>query len=212
MITPEKKIGFLVGVLLSVIVGAIIFIGLTWSDFFFGGSGNGDLIPRKGTLTQEEALMIARRDCVGSGNVFGSGMYDEAEKVWQFSARWQGVREECDPICIVNEQTHKAQFYGRCVNGGVPPRPNGQEGVQECGIENCHGLDIVCGSNRAEACTELYQLGDRCRQYADCSVVGGICKYIENPQFTACKNCVRGCEDRYGGDSIRLFQCEGDCE
>jgi len=31
---------------------------------------------------------------------------------------------------------------------------------QKCGIENCHGLDITCGSDVPDACTEIYMIGD----------------------------------------------------
>ena len=81
----------------------------------------------------------------------------------------------------------------------------------ECGIENCHGLDIVCGPNPAEMCTMIYQLGDKCRQFARCGVIDGVCQQIENPQFTACKSCVQQCEQDFPSDPVKAFECESAC-
>ena len=81
-----------------------------------------------------------------------------------------------------------------------------------CGIENCHGLEIVCGSHPAQICTEIYMLGDKCRQYAQCNIKDGVCQQTENPQFTACKNCVEKCSEKYEKDQLKLFECESQCE
>jgi len=81
-----------------------------------------------------------------------------------------------------------------------------------CGIENCHGLDIVCGPHPAQICTEIYELGDKCRQYVQCSLEDGVCRQTENPQFTACKNCVEKCSEKDEKDQIKLFECESRCE
>ncbi|MBM3205341.1 hypothetical protein FJZ41_00615 [Candidatus Shapirobacteria bacterium] len=81
-----------------------------------------------------------------------------------------------------------------------------------CGIENCHGLEIVCGPNPAQICTEIYELGDRCRQYAECGFENGVCQQKESRQFTDCKNCVESCLEKYKEDQIKLFECESRCE
>lgn len=80
-----------------------------------------------------------------------------------------------------------------------------------CGIENCHGLDIVCGPNIAQMCTMEYRLGDKCRQFAVCAVVNGNCRQIENEQFSECKACVQECEEKYSNNPIDLFACESEC-
>jgi hypothetical protein len=80
-----------------------------------------------------------------------------------------------------------------------------------CGIENCHGMDIVCGPKPAEICTEIYQLGDKCRQYAKCSIKEGKCQKEENLQFTNCKSCVENCLERYKKDQVKMFECESQC-
>lgn len=78
-----------------------------------------------------------------------------------------------------------------------------------CGIENCHGLDITCGSNIPETCTEIYQLGDFCRQYVECKVVDDQCQLVENSKFDQCKSCVEECENL--DDSEEAFECEENC-
>jgi hypothetical protein len=80
----------------------------------------------------------------------------------------------------------------------------------ECGIENCHGMDIVCGPNPAEICTMIYMLGDKCRQFASCGMVEGKCAPILSEQFNSCKACVENCVATHG-DNIEMFSCESDC-
>jgi len=78
-----------------------------------------------------------------------------------------------------------------------------------CGIENCHGLDITCGSNIPEACTTLYQLGDFCREYANCTLIEGACTLETSQQLIDCKSCVNNCETQF--DGIDAFTCESTC-
>lgn len=79
---------------------------------------------------------------------------------------------------------------------------------QKCGIESCHGLDITCGPDVPEVCTEEYRLGDFCRQYADCEVLDGNCQLVESDRFGQCKSCVDECS-KLGGE--QAFVCEDDC-
>lgn len=81
---------------------------------------------------------------------------------------------------------------------------------EQCGIENCHGLNIVCGKP-AEICTMIYQLGDKCREFAQCGLVNNVCQQIENPQFTACKSCALKCENDFPNDPDKAFMCESNC-
>lgn len=85
-------------------------------------------------------------------------------------------------------------------------------GVQNCAFESCHGLELTCGSNAAEMCTMEYQLGDGCRQYAQCLVKDGACRLVEEGAFSSCKECVKKCQDDYSLDSsMRIFECEAEC-
>lgn len=78
-----------------------------------------------------------------------------------------------------------------------------------CGIENCHGLDITCGSNVPDVCTEIYKLGDFCREFARCGVVNDECRFIDSPEFNACKECVEKCDEMQNGTAA--FYCEAEC-
>ena len=80
-----------------------------------------------------------------------------------------------------------------------------------CSLETCHGLDIKCGSNPADICTAMYQLGDKCIQYAKCGIQNNKCQEIENPQFSQCKFCVLKCIDNNKNDNTKQFDCENKC-
>jgi hypothetical protein len=80
-----------------------------------------------------------------------------------------------------------------------------------CAVVNCHGLDIQCGEFPPEMCTEMYSLGDKCLQHAQCGVVDGMCGQVKNLKFDACKSCVQDCMNKYS-DAEAQFQCESLCE
>lgn len=88
----------------------------------------------------------------------------------------------------------------------------GESEKKSCGIESCHGLDIVCVPNPPETCTMMYQLGDKCRQYVSCEKVDGTCRQKANPKFDACKTCVQDCEKKYPNDPSQVFTCEASCK
>lgn len=83
----------------------------------------------------------------------------------------------------------------------------------KCGIENCHGLDIGCGSNVPDMCTMEYQVGDLCRQLARCEVVDGTCQLIKDASFDSCRSCVNKCQENFPNpvDQIKFSQCESGC-
>lgn len=85
------------------------------------------------------------------------------------------------------------------------------DGTRRCGIESCHGLDIVCGNNPPEVCTEMYQLGDKCRKFAKCQRVDGTCQQVENVEFDTCKSCVQKCENSFPNNPEKAFSCESEC-
>jgi hypothetical protein len=57
----------------------------------------------------------------------------------------------------------------------------------------------------------MYQLGDKCREFAKCGVVDGVCQLIENAEFTACKSCAQKCEKDFSNDPGQAFSCESRC-
>jgi len=82
---------------------------------------------------------------------------------------------------------------------------------QKCGVEQCHGLELTCGSDVPDACTEIYMLGDFCRQYfPGCEIKNGECTKISNSTadqlFSKCKYYIGICERT--SDSEIAFQCE----
>lgn len=117
-------------------------------------------------------------------------------------------RNLCE-VCGIAISTSYASCHSKefCNNRPSVSQPN----MDTCGIENCHGLDIVCGKNPAQMCTEMYQLGDRCRQFASCSKVKGKCQLVDNPQFTNCKVCALQCEKQYPNDPEQALFCESQC-
>jgi hypothetical protein len=77
-----------------------------------------------------------------------------------------------------------------------------------CGFTSCHGLDLTCGSDPPQVCTAIYQLGDKCRQYAYCSDAGGSCTLVRTTAFDNCKSCIERCG---GADTTEIFICEEKC-
>jgi hypothetical protein len=80
-----------------------------------------------------------------------------------------------------------------------------------CVVENCHGLEIECGTREPDACTEIYEIGDVCRQYASCERVANSCRPVEDSDFDTCKSCVEGCIADFGGNESEVLLCESGC-
>jgi hypothetical protein len=88
----------------------------------------------------------------------------------------------------------------------------GNSGSLSCSLETCHGLDIKCGSNPPDVCTEMYGLGDKCLKYAKCGIKNNKCQPIENLEFTQCKICVENCIDENKNNDEKVFECENECK
>jgi len=80
----------------------------------------------------------------------------------------------------------------------------------ECGIEQCHGLDITCGSKVADQCTMEMRIDDFCRGHVRCEKAGSKCQLIKEPQFDGCKSCIERC--KRGNDPEKAFKCASDCD
>jgi hypothetical protein len=78
-----------------------------------------------------------------------------------------------------------------------------------CGIESCHGLEVTCGPNQPKVCTALYAIGDFCREFLHCEVVGGDCTLITDESFQPCKDCISACTQKARGPEI--LGCEAEC-
>lgn len=81
----------------------------------------------------------------------------------------------------------------------------------KCGIESCHGLDIICGPNVPDACPMMYAAGDNCRQFVSCQIVAGQCRLEKSPKFNSCKACVEKCQQDYPDDPVKFSECESKC-
>lgn len=92
----------------------------------------------------------------------------------------------------------------------IPPN-NEPQNSEKCGIENCHGLNITCGPNVPDACTEVYQLGDGCRKYAKCENVGEKCQLQRDKKFDECKACAEKCNQDFKNNAEAAFRCEANC-
>ncbi|MFA5348052.1 MAG: hypothetical protein WC294_07935 [Methanoregula sp.] len=84
-------------------------------------------------------------------------------------------------------------------------------GRADCGVTPCHGLDLTCGPRIPEVCTEVYQLGDKCRQFANCTMDGRTCRIVTTPEFDTCKSCVLMCLNESRNDPSKSFACEETC-
>ncbi|OGY24646.1 MAG: hypothetical protein A2Y57_00810 [Candidatus Woykebacteria bacterium RBG_13_40_7b] len=88
---------------------------------------------------------------------------------------------------------------------------NNSDGLSSsCGISNCHGLNIECGKP-VELCTEMYQIADMCRQFAECEKKNGVCQQKANETFTKCKSCVESCIVNFPNNAEKQFSCESNC-
>jgi hypothetical protein len=89
--------------------------------------------------------------------------------------------------------------------------PPATSAVPPCGFTTCHGSDLACGTNAPEICTDVYMIGDKCRQYAHCDTAGGRCALVTTPRFIQCKACAEQCQVQAGADSLAAMTCEEKC-
>ena len=73
---------------------------------------------------------------------------------------------------------------------------------KDCGIENCHGLDVKCGSDIVDVCTMEFESGDSCRKYAKCIVIDGVCQVEMGGEYSKCKKCIEECWEEKGERSM----------
>ncbi len=84
--------------------------------------------------------------------------------------------------------------------------------MADCRLTPCHGLELTCGPEIPEVCTTVYQLGDKCRRFVQCTVdSAGTCQMVTMQEFTPCITCVRTCLNLSGNDLSKSFACEETC-
>ncbi|MEK6628874.1 MAG: hypothetical protein AABY53_09630 [Bdellovibrionota bacterium] len=85
---------------------------------------------------------------------------------------------------------------------------NEKNKIQRCALESCHGLDLKCSFNAPEICSQMYAIGDFCRQYAQCEISGDSCSLTKNPVLDKCLSCMKNCPTK---DPIKHSVCEAKC-
>jgi hypothetical protein len=153
---------------------------------------NDKSVVQKKYISQDDALVgeFSAKECRVIKNVVG-GDKDEHGCIGSAGYSWCQKKQRCLRV-----------WEESC---------DGDSGSLSCGIESCHGLNIKCGSNPPDVCTKIYEVGDRCRQYAKCGVQKDKCQQVQNSQFTECKSCVQRCIDTNKNSNIKLFECESKC-
>jgi hypothetical protein len=90
----------------------------------------------------------------------------------------------------------------------TPGKPDGPD----CGLTPCHGLDLTCGPDVPEVCTAVYQLGDKCRLFTNCTIdSNGTCRIVTTQEFDTCRSCVQICLNESRNDPSKSFACEELC-
>lgn len=85
-----------------------------------------------------------------------------------------------------------------------------------CGVENCHGIPLQCGSNVAASCTsdntaENLYAEDQCRQYASCQIVEGTCQAVTDSKYSKCISCIQNCANSFPNNKNQLIDCSQSC-
>lgn len=102
----------------------------------------------------------------------------------------------------------KKEKHGRVREFIIDKKETKKKPAGKCGLENCHGMDFVCSDKPAEFCTEMYAMGDFCRQYAKCEIVKGKCGLKKSLKLERCIDCVKACLSL---TSEEQRECEDQC-
>ncbi len=86
----------------------------------------------------------------------------------------------------------------------------GSSGNTGCNVSNCHGLTVQCDFVDPPICTEVYELGDKCRALVSCVEEQGSCISVEAPGYQECKQCIEVCIAA-GVSTDAQFNCEANC-
>lgn len=128
---------------------------------------------------EEQARMIAERECIKGGEALGSGTYNEATKTWWFDANLNAIQPGCDPACVVSEKTRMAEINWRCT-GAIPPSPGGKiTNFKECVAAGnpirksnpaqceANGVIYLDEVGQSKACTDESRKADACGEILD---------------------------------------------
>ena len=65
-------------------------------------------------LIEAEARVIAEKSCIKGGEALGVGIYNENSKTWWYDANLNVTKSGCNPACVVDVVTKKADINWRC--------------------------------------------------------------------------------------------------
>lgn len=173
------------------------------------------------SLSEEEAAVIAERDCIKGGEALDPGIYNEATRTWWFDANLNATRPGCDPACVVDEDTRQAEINWRCT-GAIPPISGNITNFKECVAAgnpvmetyprqcNADGRNFVeqiakimtCSkdSRNVEVCAQVF---DPVCATVDIQCVKAPCDPVRQTFSSACEACMNPETETY---------TEGECE
>lgn len=80
-----------------------------------------------------------------------------------------------------------------------------------CGIQECHGMNLTCGSKPVDMCTEIFMVGDSCRSFFKCALMDGQCGQLSDRRFDLCKSCIQQCVAESNNDPTKTLECDSKC-
>lgn len=83
-----------------------------WVKDFEGESAAG--------LTEVQARIIAEKACIKGGEALSAGSHNKGTQTWWFDANLNATRPGCNPACVVDEKTSRAEINWRCTGLAAP--------------------------------------------------------------------------------------------
>jgi hypothetical protein len=71
-------------------------------------------------ITEAEARGIAEKTCIKGGESLNAGTYNELTRTWWFDANLNSGPTNCNPACVVSEETKTAEINWRCTGAIIP--------------------------------------------------------------------------------------------
>jgi hypothetical protein len=87
----------------------------------------------KSALNEKQARDIAEATCIKGGESLAPGIYNAGTKTWWFDANLNATKDGCNPACVVNEDSKKAEINWRCT--GLLNEVNNENSVIFCTMD-----------------------------------------------------------------------------
>ena len=204
-------------ILISILVAILLVSGIFW---YLSGSKTTTL----GTISESQAIETIKNQFAEFKEYPSDNLPPKSIKTEKGSDGWYvAFVQEGSGRPIISAKCYLIDNQKNIISEKIYNPAIGEDSMAEfspitctpgaCALETCHSFNnISCGSNPPDVCTEIYEVGDKCLQYAKCGVQNGTCQQIQNPQFTECKSCVQKCIDTSKNDNNMLFECESTCK